>query len=130
MPERVVVATNVLVYAYDRKQRGKRARARSVLSDLIRERSAVISTQVLQEFFAATTRKLQLPAEQARRYVEMLTRLDVVLVRPELILAAIDLHRLHRLAFWDALIIKSASAAGCARVLSPAGAAPLRSRRW
>lgn len=118
MPERVFVDTNVLVYAYDRKQRVKRARARSVLASLIRDRSAVISTQVLQEFFAATTRKLKLPAEQARRYVEKLTRLDVVVIRPELILAAIDLHRLHRLAFWDALVIKAASAASCARVLS------------
>lgn len=34
------------------------------------------------------------------------------------ILAAIDLHRLHSLSFWDALIIRSATASGCTVLLS------------
>ena len=118
MTARVFVDTNVFVYAYDRKERIKRARARSILAPLLRDRSAVVSTQVLQEFFVAATRKLKLPAEQARRYVEKLAGLDVVVIRPDLVLGAIDLHRLHSVSFWDALVIRAASAAGCSRVLS------------
>jgi predicted nucleic acid-binding protein len=38
--------------------------------------------------------------------------------RPEIILGAIDLHRLHALSFWDALVVKAASVAGCGRLLS------------
>lgn len=118
MAERIFLDTNVLVYACDRANRSKRARARDALSALLRERRAVISTQVLQEFFSVVTRKLRMPAEQARRYVEQWNKIDVVLVRPEIILGAIDLHRLHSLSFWDALVIKSAGAAGCGRLLS------------
>jgi predicted nucleic acid-binding protein len=54
----------------------------------------------------------------ARRKVEALAELEVVLVRPELIIGAIDLHRLHALSFWDALVIRCASAAGCRRIFS------------
>ena len=39
-------------------------------------------------------------------------------VTTELILAAIDLHRLHKLSLWDALIVRSARAAGCSAVFS------------
>jgi predicted nucleic acid-binding protein len=64
------------------------------------------------------TRKLGVKPELARRKVEALAELEVVLIRPDLIVGAIDLHRLHSLSFWDALIVRSASAAGCRRIFS------------
>ena len=118
MAERVFVDTNVVIYSCDRAAGDKRARAREVLAPLLRERRAVISTQILQEFFAAATRKLHIPAEHARRYVEKWRRIDVIVIRPETVLGAIDLHRLHMVSFWDALVIKSAGVAGCGRLLS------------
>jgi predicted nucleic acid-binding protein len=118
MTDRVFVDTNIFVYADDRAARAKRVRARAVLSELVRTRRAVVSTQVMQEYFAAAVQKLGLSPARARIRVERLNRLDVVLIRPELILGAIDLCRLHALSFWDALIVRSASAAGCGRLLS------------
>ena len=118
MSDRVFVDTNVFVYAHDRAAKTKRVRARTVLSELIRTRRAVVSTQVMQEYFAAAIKKLGLSPERARLRVERLNRLDVVLIRPALILGAIDLCRLHELSFWDALVVRSASAAGCGRLLS------------
>jgi predicted nucleic acid-binding protein len=118
MSDRVFVDTNIFVYADDRAAKTKRARARTVLSELIRTRRAVVSTQVMQEYFVAAIRKLGLSPDRARIRVERLNRLDVVLIRPELILGAIDLCRLHALSFWDALVVRSASAAGCGRLLS------------
>jgi predicted nucleic acid-binding protein len=118
MSDRVFVDTNIFVYADDRSARTKRERARTVLSDLIRAKRAVVSTQVMQEYFVAAIKKLGLSPERARIRVERLNRLDVVLIRPELILGAIDLCRLHALSFWDALVVRSASAAGCGRLLS------------
>ena len=44
--------------------------------------------------------------------------MNVVQVDPPLILAAIDLHRLHQLSLWDALILQAAAAAGCRELLS------------
>ena len=76
----------------------------------------VVSTQVLQEYFAAATRKLGVPAEIARAKVEIFGRLDLAMIDLPDILAGIDLHRLHGIGFWDGLIIHAARSAGC-RVL-------------
>ena len=51
-------------------------------------------------------------------HVATYAQANVVQVTTELILAAIDLHRLHKLSFWDALIVRSARAAGCSAVFS------------
>jgi predicted nucleic acid-binding protein len=118
MSDRVFVDTNIFVYADDRGAKSKRVRARGVLSELIGARRAVVSTQVMQEYFVAAIKKLGLSPGRARIRVERLNRLDVVVIRPELVLGAIDLCRLHPLSFWDALVVRSASAAGCGRLLS------------
>ena len=116
MKERVFVDTNVLVYADDLDAGDKTQRARALLAQLFREQRGVLSTQVLQEFFAVTTRKLHVDPAIARRKVELLAKLDVVSIQVPHILHAIDLHRLHSVSFWDALILACAAAAGCARV--------------
>jgi predicted nucleic acid-binding protein len=78
----------------------------------------VLSTQILQELFVAATRKLGVSATVARALVEDYSKLDVVMVRPEIVLAAIDLHRVGAISFWDALVVKCASVAGCGRLLT------------
>lgn len=118
MAERVFVDTNVVLYADDLDAGDKREKAQSLLYELYVDGNGVISTQVLQEFFVASTRKLGVPADVARRKVELLSRLDVVSIRPALILDAIDLHRLHSLSFWDALIVRAAAASGCQRLFT------------
>lgn len=116
--DRVFIDTNVLVYADDVNGGAKRKRAIEVLSTQVSEERAVISTQILQEYFAVATRKLGLTAEDARRRVEVLRTLDIVVVKPELILRAIDLHRLHSISFWDALVVACAKAAACGTILT------------
>lgn len=116
--ERTFVDTNVLVYADDRSAGKKGERARTLLHELMTSRAGVLSIQVLQEYFAVTTRKLGVSAEVARRKIELLASLDVV--RPEVadVLAAIDLTRLRSISFWDALIVRSAENGGCTVLLS------------
>jgi len=115
---RIFFDTNVLVYADDRGAGKKTFVAQALIADALRANRGVVSTQVLQEFFVITTRKLGVPAEAARRKVELLAGFDVVVVQLELILGGIDLHRLHGLSFWDALVVRAASTAGCARLLT------------
>lgn len=105
--------SNILVYTDDRDAPKKQTAALNLIEEARLQRSGVISTQVLQEYFAATTRKLKVRPEIARRKVEIFARLDVVQVDLDLILGAIDLHRLHALSFWDALIVRAALANGC-----------------
>lgn len=118
MTGRVFIDTNVLVYADDLDAGPKNTLARTLVAEALLQGTGVLSTQVLQEFFAVATRKLGVAAEVARRKVELLAHLEVVRIDVDAILAAIDLHRLHPLSFWDALIIQSAASAGCSRLLS------------
>lgn len=118
MTDRFFLDTNVLVYANDRSSPVKRALAREIVDEAFRSRRGVVSTQVLQEFFVTETRKAGVPWETARSLVRRLTALDCVVVSPELVLGAIDLHRIHQLSFWDALIVRAAVAAGCRRLVT------------
>ena len=77
-----------------------------------------MSLQVLQEYFVTVTRKLHVDPRIARRKVELLAEFDVATPEVADILAAIDLHRLHRFSFWDALILRAVKEAGCSVLFS------------
>lgn len=110
--------TNVLVYADDSAAPAKQQRAIELVSEHRRARTGVVSLQVLQEYFVTVTRKLHLDARIARRKVELLAEFDVAAPDVGDILAAIDLHRLHTINFWDALIVRAAKQTGCSVLLS------------
>ncbi len=116
MTARCFVDSNILIYADDHSASAKRDRARELIRELMSNGTGVLSLQVFQEYFAVATKKLKIPADGARQRIELLSRLDVVILAVEDILAAIDLHRLHGFSIWDALVIRAALNAGC-RVL-------------
>ena len=118
MSGRSFIDTNVLVYTDAADDPRRRDLALAVLAHLRRAGTGVLSTQVLQGYYAAATRKLAVPAATAQRKVELFAQFEVVQVDVPLLLAAIDLQQLHRLSFWDALIVQSALAAGCPTLLS------------
>jgi predicted nucleic acid-binding protein len=110
-----------LVYAHgvgDDDPRGPRAR--DILAGLWRSETGVVSTQVLQEFYAVVTRKLKPPLsrEQARGLVATYSDWCSVNTDPTLIVAASELDERHSLALWDALIIEAALRAGSITLLS------------
>lgn len=114
---RVFLDTNVLAYAADHGEAVKRARA----IDLLRAIGtgtihAVISTQVMQEFYVVATRKLGIEPLVAKELLHDFGRFDVVQVQPTHINEAIDCSVLNRLSFRDALIIVSAESARCDRI--------------
>ncbi len=110
--------TNVLIYADDKEAPAKQQRAFDLVAEHRRARTGVVSLQVLQEYFVTVTRKLHVDAAVARRKVELLAEFDVATPEVVDILAAIDQHRLHRLSFWDALILRAAKQAGCGVLFS------------
>ena len=61
MNDRVLVDTNILVYAYDRSEAQKQQRAVEVLNPLVFTGAGVLSTQILAEFFVSVTRKITIP---------------------------------------------------------------------
>jgi predicted nucleic acid-binding protein len=118
MPARSFFDTNVLVYTDDKAVPAKQRRAVELVAEHRLARTGVVSLQVLQEYFVTVTRKLQVDAKIARRKIELLAEFDVAAPDVADVLAAIDLHRLHGISFWDALILRSAKQAGCKILLS------------
>ncbi len=109
---RVFLDTNVLVDCADRHDPHRQQLCRAHLLALQKSGRAVISTQVLQEFYVVATRKLGLRADQPGGFVSDFRRMPVVTVTPELVEEAITCHQADHISFWDALIVVSASSAG------------------
>ncbi len=113
MSVRSFLDTNVLVYTDDASEPRKQRQALELYRLWHTRGHAVVSTQVLQEYFVVSTRKLGVDPVIARRKVELFATMDVVVPQVDDILAATDLARLHSLSFWDALIVRAALAANC-----------------
>jgi predicted nucleic acid-binding protein len=117
---RTFVDTNVLLYAYDASETAKQPVARATLDSLWADRTGAISSQVLQEFYNAATRKLNPPVSRAdaREIIDLYTAWPVVLLEPALTLAATRIEEEHQLSFWDALVVEAARVAGAQRLLT------------
>jgi predicted nucleic acid-binding protein len=116
--ERRFLDTNVLLYTDDASAPDKQARVLQLLQDDWNSGTLVLSTQVLQEYFVAATRKLGVPAVTAQRKIELLNALEVMGVETKDIVRAIELHRLYQFSFWDSLIVCAAQKASCQVLLS------------
>lgn len=110
--------TNVLVYTDDLDYPAKQLKARKLWAEYRLAGSGVVSLQVLQEYFVNVTRKLGVDPQIARQKIELLTELDVIFLSATDILSAVDLHRLNKISFWDALIVRAASKSGCRILLT------------
>lgn len=115
---RSFIDTNILVYADDAFDKAKQQVAIDLVVALRAGGEGVLSIQVLQEYYINAVRKLNLDPAFARRRVQQFGRFELVRPDLELVLAAIDLQQLHRLSFWDALIVQAASVSGCAQLYS------------
>jgi predicted nucleic acid-binding protein len=118
MARRSFLDTNVLIYSVDRADRAKQETALGLIARHAKERTGVISTQVLQEFFSAATRKLGIAPLQARQHLRDFRIFDIVQVTPGIIEEGVDCSILNTISFWDGLIIASATAAKCAELIS------------
>lgn len=112
--------TNILVYLYDADAPDKKERARELFETEASAGRAVLSTQVLQEFYVAVTRKLAVPLqpEVGEGVVRNLSFLPLVRIDTEIILSAIGRSRRLQFSFWDALIVEAAFAGGADRLLT------------
>jgi predicted nucleic acid-binding protein len=103
----ILVDTNVLVYAYDRSEPVKQAKAVTLLERLAANGSGILSAQVLAEFFVTVTRKLAapLPVERALESLEnYLASWTVFDTTSLVVLEAGRGVRDHRFSFYDAQI--------------------------
>lgn len=116
----VFLDTNILVYANDRSSGDKCQVAQSLVTDLWDSGGGCVSVQVLQELFVTLTRKLPVPlgSGAASLLVSDLSRWQVHAPNARDVIEAIDAHRRLGVSFWDAMVLRSAGAMGCAILYS------------
>lgn len=102
--------TNVLVYCMDAGDPDRQARAIERFARACEKDTVVLSAQVLQEFYAVTTRKLQPPLSPAaaQAQIERLASFEVVGSSATSVLEATRLAARYQLQWWDALILEAA----------------------
>jgi predicted nucleic acid-binding protein len=107
MADRILVDTNVLLYAYDRGEPVKQPRSLAVLDSLVVHDLGVLTSQVLAEFFVNATRKLQPPLtveEAYDRVQDYLLSWEILDITGAIVLEAVRGVRTHQMAYWDAQI--------------------------
>lgn len=114
MPDKQFIDTNILVYAHDSTAGVKHERARVLVEELWRDRSGVISTQVLQELCVSLRKKSAHPPDWAttREIINDYLTWNVVVNAGESILAALEIESRYGISFWDALIVQAAESSG------------------
>lgn len=110
---KIFLDTNILVYTVDRNDKKKLSKARKLLENAIANDKPVISTQVLQEFYSATTTKLKLDKIIAKNIIHNFRNMEIVQVDLGIIEQGIDISLLFQISFWDSLIIAAAEHANC-----------------
>ncbi len=115
---KVFLDTSLLVYSMDSYNKEKQEQCRSLLKIVANDMHGVISTQVIQEFYVAATKKLGADPLTVKDIMNSFNRFEVVGITPDIINSAIDCSILNRLSYWDALIIAAAESAHCERLLT------------
>lgn len=110
--------TNVIVYADAADEPAKQQRAIQLIKTHRAAATAVLSTQVLQEYVNVALRRLRLPVPLIRERLGLYGRFDLVPATPEVMEGALALHVLHGTSFYDALILQAAIASGCSVLFS------------
>ena len=118
MPDRVFLDANIFVYAQDAGAPDKQCKSRDIIKQLADSGDGVVSTQVMQEFFVAATRKLGVTPLAAKGVLKTFAVFEIVQASAALIHEAIDCSILNQLSFWDSLILAAAASAGCSTILS------------
>lgn len=118
MIEAAFFDTNLFLYAYSQApdDRKKRARVRELLGLHL----PVISTQVIQEFIAASLRKPDLGIDESKLdvFLALCGRHQIQPVTLDTLLFATDLRRRFKLSHWDSSIVAAAHATGCRTLFS------------
>jgi predicted nucleic acid-binding protein len=111
MADRVMVDTNVLLYAYDRGEPSKQPQALALLDRLAVNGLGVLTSQVLAEFFVNATRRLRPPltTEEAYGCIQNYLLSWVILeISGPIVLEAVRGVRTYQMSYWDAQIWASA----------------------
>lgn len=120
MSDKVFFDSNILIYVYDTRDQIKQSQAQELLLNATQSQTAVLSAQVLGEFFVVVTRKIPQPMSpsEAAEVIAELGALEVMPLDFSLVQRAIVTQQKYGTSYWDSLIISAAERAGCVRIYS------------
>lgn len=111
--------SNILIYFADTRDLKKQRIADSLVKTAIENENGIISTQSLQEFYNASTKKMLCTPKKAKEYAKIFaSSFDVQQISPDMIFNAIDISTANKISFWDSLIVSAAQDSGCVIVYS------------
>lgn len=118
MSNRSFFDTSILVYTDDIDAPAKAERSLALWQEHRSGGLAVISIQVLQEYFWAATRRLGVDPGVATEKLMLFAKADVMSPLADDVVSAARLAVEHRLSFWDAMIVQMAMQAECETLFS------------
>lgn len=110
--------TNILIFQLDSRDPTKQKRCREIVRTVVSNHEAVISTQILQEFYVACTMKLKIKPILVKGIMHGFENMEVVTIGIDLINNAIDASIQYQISFWDSLVVVSAESAKCQYLLT------------
>lgn len=115
---RLTLDSNLLIYAID-LDAGPRHRQAFEIVERALLADCVLALQCLAEFFYVTTRKEKLTVLEAASFVaDWRGAVPLCGATAQALDDAIEAHRRHRLAFWDAMLWATVQQAGCSLLLT------------
>jgi predicted nucleic acid-binding protein len=115
---RFTLDTNILVYALDR-QAGDKHGVASRIIDLAVRADCCLTLQSISEFYAAVTRKRLVPIASARdQALDWLDMFPTVSASAGAVRTALTTAAAGKASYWDALLVITATEAGCTAILT------------
>ncbi len=122
MTDEVFFDSNIICYAFDLREPGKRGVCLELMKRVLNsEIRGVVSNQVLGEVFHATVRKFGLPADQAFTIIDGMFQSDKwkkVDYTCETIDRAARKSGQSRIQFWDAVILETMKENGIRKIIT------------
>jgi predicted nucleic acid-binding protein len=121
MSDKSFLDTNIFIYSYDQRQPVKQSIADNLIRGLAISGEAVISYQVVHEFFnwALVKGPVKMPQDEAQRYLTVTFRpMQIVASSLALLSDAIHVQDRYRLSWYDSLIVSAARQGGCSTLYS------------
>lgn len=116
--ERFTLDTNILIYAVDAREGGKRDIAARII-EAAAGLDCPLALQVVGAFYAAATTKLKLaPKDAAARAALLIGGFDTFGYSVHAVRAALEEAPRGRFSYWDGVLLAAAAEAGCTTIFS------------
>lgn len=119
MKDKFFLDTNIIVYSFNKNSKGKKAR--EIISNVLKNRTGCIGTQVVQEFLNVAIRKFKKPLtnQDCRIFIKkILSPLCEVYPDMELFEFGLDIQEKTGYSFYDSMIIAAAKKGRCTVIYS------------